>query len=213
MSMSSLKYFGNIGERRVDMNKQIKNLMLVVMAALLLAACGPFETASAPVVENPTITPEPVVSDPVEVIPTEIPVDVIGPEQFSKYIGLEFRSLPENLSQGFWMQIQDKEQGYSLMFVSDGPDKMLWLEKITQYDADGSASWEVKDVLGLSDLEPGLTLIPDGCSLNGMSDSEIFIVGRNGVIVLAWRANTTLGKFEPIPVDGIECDSDKATPL
>ena len=114
------------------MNKQIKNLMLVVMAALLLAACGPFETASAPVVENLTITPEPVVSDPVEVIPTEIPVDVIGPEQFSKYIGLEFRSLPENLSQGFWMQIQDKEQGYSLMLVSDGPDKMLWLEKITQ---------------------------------------------------------------------------------
>ena len=195
------------------MNKQIKNLMLVVMAALLLAACGPFETASAPVVENPTITPEPVVSDPVEVIPTENPADVIEPEQFSKYIGLEFRSLPENLSQGFWMQIQDKEQGYSLMLVSDGAEKMLWLEKVNHYDASGSPAWEVKDVLGLSDLESGLTLIPDGCFLNGVPDSEIFIAGRNGVIVLAWRANTTLGKFEPIPAAGITCDSDKATPL
>ena len=92
-------------------------------------------------------------------------------------------------------------------------NNMLWLEKVIQYNADGSVIWEVKDVLGLSDLEAGLTLIPDGCFLNGVPDSEIFIVGRNGVIVLAWRANTTSGRFESIPVSGITCDSDKPWPL
>jgi hypothetical protein len=62
-------------------------------------------------------------------------------------------------------------------------------------------------------LEAGLTLIPDACYLNGTPDSEILVAGRNGVIILAWRANTTLDKFEVIPTDGIECHSDKGIRL
>jgi len=192
------------------MNKQMKIFMLVVMVAMLLAACGQVETPTAPevvVTEESTTAPE-----PVEDNPTTVPSDDADPQDLSKYIGLVYPPSPEGLLKGFSMVIFDKD-GYGLSLVIDGVDKMLWLEKVVQYDANGSPTWEVKDVLGLSNLEAGLTLIPDGCFLNGVPDSEIFVAGRNGVIVNAWRANTTLSKFEPIPVDGIKCDSDKATPL
>ena len=192
------------------MNKQMKNFLLVVMVAMLLAACGQVETAPVPevvVTEVPTSAPE-----PVEDIPTAVPSDDADPEDFSQYIGLVYPPSPEGLTKGFSMVIFGKDS-YGLSLIIDGANKMLWLEKVVEYGADGSVIWEVKDVLGLSNLEAGLTLIPDGCFLNGTPDSEIFVAGRNGVIVNAWRANTALGKFEVIPADGIHCDSDKATPL
>ena len=96
------------------------------------------------------------------------------------------------------------------MMVLEGGNKMLWLSKITHYDTNGSSFWEVKDVLALSGLEAGLTLLPDGCLLNGTPDSEIIVAGRNGAIVLAWRANTSLDRFEVIATDGVQCNSDKA---
>ena len=192
------------------MNKQMKNFMLVAMVAMLLAACGQIETAPTPEV---VVTEEPTnVSEPVDDNPTTVPSDDADPQDFSQYVGLVYPLSPEGLSKGFSMVIWGKDS-YGLSLVIDGTEKMLWLEKVAQYDANGNAIWEVKDVLGLSDLEAGLTLIPDGCFLNGKPDSEIFVAGRNGVIVNAWRANTALGKFEVIPADGIQCDSDKATPL
>jgi hypothetical protein len=201
-----------IGERIIDMNKPLKNVTLIVTAVLLLAACGPFDTTPVPepVIENPTHTSVPlVVSEPTKTMPTAAS-DVLNPEQ---YIGLQYPPSPAGLSQDFSMLIENSDV-YSLSLVNDGRSKMLWLSKITHYDTNsGNPFWEVKDVIGLSDLEPGLTLIPDGCQLNGVPDSEILAAGRNKVIVYAWRANTSLGKFEAIAVDGIRCSSDKAMEL
>ena len=192
------------------MNKQTRNFMVVLVIVLLLAACGGAETAPTPelaVTEDPTSVPE-----PVEDIPTAVPSDGADSEEFSKYIGLVYPPSPAGLSQGFSMIIQDSDV-YGLSLVTDGVNKMLWLSKIARYDENGNAFWEVKDVLDLTSLEAGLTLLPDGCLLNGVPDSELFIAGRNGVVVLAWRADTALGKFEILPTDGIQCNSDKAMPL
>lgn len=192
------------------MKKQMKVSILVLIATLLLAACGGTETPSAPevvVTEEPTSLPE-----PVEDVPTAAPLEEADSDGVSKYIGLVYPPSPEGLTQVFSMLIQDKED-YSLMLVLEGGNKMLWLSKIDHYDENGSAFWEVKDVLDLTNLEAGLTLLPDGCSLNGQPDSEIFVAGRDAVIVHAWRADTALDKFEVIPTDGIRCNSDKAMPL
>ncbi|NJC94968.1 MAG: hypothetical protein C3F07_12385 [Anaerolineales bacterium] len=192
------------------MNRKMKDLILVLMIALLLAACGGTETPSAPVVavtEEPTSVPE-----PVEDTPAPLPTDVPDSEQFSQYIGLTYSSLPEGLALVFSMLIQNKE-GYGLTMVQEGGNKMLWLGRITGYDAGGSPLWEVKDVLGLSDLETGLTLIPDGCFLNGVPDSGIIVAARNGVIRFAWRIDTVLDKFETMPANGVTCNSDKAVSL
>ena len=193
------------------MNEQLKRLMLV-LTIVILTACGPVGTTPAPesVIENPTSRPEPVVvTEPTEAMPTAAS-GALTPEQ---YIGLKYPPSPAGLSQDFSMIIENSDV-YSLSLVKDGTSRMLWLSKITHYDANsGNPYWEVKDVLGLSDLEPDLTLLPDGCRLNGALDSEIIAAGRNGVIVLAWRANTSSGKFEVMTTDGIECHSDKAMPL
>ena len=196
-----------IGERIIDMNKQLKNLMSVVITILLLAACGQLETAPAP-------------ADVAELIVTESPTSVStvvvanesDPEIFSKYIGLNYPPLPAGLSDSFSMIIQDSDD-HSLWLVLDGENKMLWLSKLTHRDSSGNAYLEVKDILDLSNVEVGLTLIPDGCLLNGVPESEIFVAGRNGVMVLAWRANTSLDRFEIIATDGIECHSDKGVNL
>jgi len=203
------------------MNKQLKKLILVTITILVLAACGQFELTSAPaeapeitVTEIPASTVEPVViSEIIESTPTTVPSDESAPESFSQYIGLSYPPFPVSLSQDLSMLIQNSED-YSLSLVSDGTNKMLLLSKITHYDTtSGNPYWEVKDVLGLSNIEAGAVLIPDGCFLNGQPDSEIFVAGKNGKILLAWRANTTLNMFEVIPTGGIECQSDKAVSL
>jgi hypothetical protein len=199
------------------MNRQFKNLTLVMIAMLLLAACGrsgttlgPAEIPERPVTENPTGISEPVVIPaPSEGIPTAGPSDGLAPQSLSQYIGLRYPPFPAGLSQDFSMMIQDSND-HGLSLVVDGENKMLWLSKIIQYDANGVAYWEVTDVLDLSNLETGLTLVPDGCRLNGVPESEIFVARRNGVVLFAWRANTSLGRFEAMPLAGIQCNTDKA---
>ena len=191
------------------MNKQMKIVLWVGIMILFFSACGQVETA-------PTLTEAPelivtVTESPTDV-PTAVPPTGLAPEKFSKYVGLTYPPLPDGLSQGLSMIIQGSDV-YSLSLVLDGAKKMLWLSKITHYDANGSPYWEVKDVLGLSDVEAGLVLIPDGCFLNGQPDNEIIVAGKNGTTRLAWRANTTLNVFEVIPTNGIECHSDKGVSL
>jgi hypothetical protein len=208
-SYTTLNLESDIEKRTVNMNKQMKNsLLLVGLLVLLLAACGQVETTPIP-----ADTPEPLIvaENPTD-IPTAAPTAESDPEKINRYIGLVYPPSPENLTPGFSMIIQGAGH-HSLSLVSDGESRMFWLSQMTHSDADGVAYWEVKDILDLSNVETGLTLIPDGCFLNGVPDSEIIAAGRNGVIVLAWRADTTLNVFESIPVTGIECSSDKALPI
>ena len=191
----------------VDMHKQFKKLILIMMVVLLLAACGQFEPASAPVE-----APELMVTEIPITIPTTAPAEGLVPEKFSKYIGLNYPPIPAGLTEGFSMMIEGTED-HGLWLVMEGADEMLWLGEITHYDADGNAYWEVKDVLDLSDLEAGLVLLPDGCSLNGAPDHEIIIAGKDETVLLAWRANTALDMFEVVPTNGIECRSDKGFSL
>jgi hypothetical protein len=201
-----------MGKRSLDMNIKLKHGMLIILTVFLLTACGSFGTTPTPesVIDSPTSRPEPILTvEPTEAMPTAAP-NAMTPEQ---YIGLQYPPSLANLSQDFSMLIQDADS-FSLSLVNDGTSKMLWLSKITHYDANnGDPYWEVKDVLSLSDLQPGFTLIPDGCRLNDVPDSKIFVIGKGDAIVKAWRADTSLGKFQSIAVDGIKCSSDKAMPL
>jgi hypothetical protein len=198
-----------IGERNVNMNKQMKNVLLAGIMILLFSACGKLET-------TPTLTEAPELIVTVTENPTRVPTaastEGVAPEKFSKYIGLNYPPLPAGLSESLGMLIQDAND-HSLSLVLDGANKMLWLSKLSHTDSNGNAYWEVKDVLELSNLEAGLVLAPDGCFLNGQPDHEIFVVVKNGTILLAWRANTTSNVFEVIPTNGIECHSDKGMSL
>ena len=187
------------------MKKQMYNALLVGLIILLLTACGPSKAAPAPA---PIVT-----SNPVEIQNSPaVPVTGLAPAKFSHYVGSSYPPLPAGLTEGISMLIQDSED-YSLFLLSQGENQMLWLSKMTGRDSNGNPNWEVKDVLDLSDFEAGDVLVPDGCFLNGVPDNGILVAGRNGVMIAAWRANTTLNVFEVIPVNGIECHSDKGTVL
>lgn len=185
------------------MNAQLKNILLG--AALLISACGPLGSESTPVV-----APEPIVE--VTEDPPVVPTDAVAEERalppISSYIGMVYPPFPEGLTKGFSMIIQGSDDN-ALSFVSNGAGKMLWLEKHSRYDENGNPYWEVTDVLDLSNIESGAVLIPDGCSLNGRIDNEIFVVAKNETVLLAWRANTALDKFEVLATNGITCVSDK----
>lgn len=190
------------------MNKQMKNVLWVGIIFLLLSACGQLETTPPPAnMPVPMVTP-----GLEENVPTAVLANGSDPEKFSKYIGLSYPPLPAGLSEGFSMMIQDSNE-YGLWLLSDDAGRMLWLSKLTHRDSSGNAYWEVKDILDLSNLESGVTLVPDGCLLNGEVDNEIVVVGKNEKILLAWRANTTLNVFDVIPTNGIECRSDKGMSL
>ena len=189
------------------MNKQINNVVLLGVTILLLSACGQFATPGTPNTSTPTVLPS-----SVENTPTSAPAEASDPEQFRKYVGSIHPPFSDGLSDDFGMLIQGAED-HALMLVREGENKMLWLDKFTHYDSQGTAYWQVKDVLDLSNLEAGLILIPDGCSINGVPDSKIIVAAKDGTVRLAWRVNTTLDRFEVIPTNSIACNSDKAMDL
>lgn len=175
----------------------MKNLMkysIIRGMAILLAACGQLEPA------------------PSEAADINVPLASTVPEHLRKYVGLNYPPFPEGFTANYGLLILNAED-HSLWLTSDGRNDMLWLSKLTERNASGSGFWEVKHILDLSHVESGSSLIPDGCSLNGEPDSEILVIRTDGVIEQAWRANTTLDVFESVPVDGIECGSDKAWDL
>ena len=205
----------------------MKNVLLVGIITLLFSSCGQLENAP-----TPTNRPEIVVTS--TEIATNTPVLIatstvivakgLVPEKFSKYIGLNYPPLPDGISQNFGLVIWNSND-YGLSLVSDGENKMLWLNKLTRHDSSGKAYWEVKDILELPNIESDVVLIPDGCLLNGEFDYEILVIGKwddevfvsrymtNDKILLAWRANTILNVFEVISTNGIECHADNATNL
>ena len=188
------------------MNKQIKSLILVLITAFLLSACGWLATVPAS-----TDTPEPVIV--VTEIPTEAPTasptEEVTSGRFDQYIGLVYPPLADDLSPRFSMVVQGSDDNGMSLFM-DGGNRMLWLSKLYGYDESGNPTWQVADILDLSNIEAGAALIPDGCSLNGQVDNRIVAVGkRGGAILLAWRINTELDSFEPLAGDGLKCDSDK----
>ena len=192
------------------MKTKMKNILLVIgVLILLVSACGPLGRKSTPV-----DAPEPIVE--ASETPASVPTEAVAEEPalpgVSSYIGMVYPPLPFGFLEGFHLLVQDSD-GYELTLVSDGGRRMLWLGKESHTDAGGNWIWEVRDVLDFSQFEPGLTLLPDGCVLNGTPDHEVFVVGKNGEIVLAWRANTASEKFEAVPIDGVSCDSDKAVRL
>lgn len=188
------------------MKTQMKNVLLVIgMLIVLVSACGPLGSESTPVVASEPIVE---VTEEPAVIPTESVAEEPALPPINSYIGMVYPPFPEGLTKGFSMIIQGSDDN-GLSFVLGEAGRMLWLEKVNRYDENGSPFWEVADVLDLSNIENGAVLIPDGCSLNGRIDNEIFVVAKNETVLLAWRANTALDKFEVLAVNGITCNSDK----
>ena len=90
---------------------------------------------------------------------------------------------------------------------------MLWLEKITERDARGIPSWEVRDVLSFDKLKKNQEFLfsySSSCLQNGKEKLDLIVAEflpktKTYKIIDAWRANLKREKFEKISKKGIKC--------
>ena len=105
-------------------------------------------------------------------------------------------------------------ENYGVSRFSRGKKFMLWLEKITERDARGVPSWEVKDVLSFDKLKKNQEFFfsySSSCLQNGgerldlIVQAEFLAKTKSYKIIRAWRAKVKREKFEKISIKGIKC--------
>ena len=208
----------------------MKNIIFFGVIVLLISSCG--QSATPPtntpeftitVTENATHTPAPTIVSTqaqVEITPAVVSPTGLVPEELSKYVGLKYPPLPDELAEGFGSLVWDSD--YSVTIISDNQNTMLWLSQLTHYDKSGKPFREVKDIIKLPKSESNVVFIPNGCLLNEELDNEILAIGKwddevfvsrfipNEKIQAAWRANIAMGIFEVMSLEGIDCHADNA---
>ena len=110
-------------------------------------------------------------------------------------------------------------ENYGVSRFSKGRKNMLWLEKITERDAKGVPSWQVKDVLTFDNLEKNREFLysySSSCSQNGKETLDIVVMAelsadkKSYKILKAWNANHKKEKFEKISTKNIKCEVVKS---
>ena len=105
-------------------------------------------------------------------------------------------------------------ENYGVSRFSRGKKFMLWLEKITERDARGIPSWEVRDVLSFDKLKKNQEFLfsySSSCLQNGKEKLDLIVQAdflpktNTYKIIHAWRANVKREKFEKISTKGIKC--------
>ena len=95
-----------------------------------------------------------------------------------------------------------------------GDKFMLWLERITEFDADGVPSWEVRDVLNFAQPKKNQEFLfshSSTCLQNGEENFDLIVLTKffqktkTYKIINAWQANVEQGKFEKVSNKGIVC--------
>ena len=135
----------------------------------------------------------------------------------AKYIGLRHgKALPPGLKWigGSLVSAVRDEKEYGMTEIHRGTTKMLWFERMTHRDDNGTAYWEVKDVMVLPRISKKQVFLYAFCLLNNQHDSEIAAVADYDAdaqyftrVCRAWRANRQTEKFEAILTKGIKCEN------
>lgn len=136
----------------------------------------------------------------------------------SQYIGYKHKGVKygETLPNGV------KDQGGGLLTNENfgvsrfmkGKKYMLWLEKITDRNAKGVPSWEVRDVLSFDKLKKNQSFsysYSSSCLQNGKENLDLVVMlellpkDKTYKILKAWKANIKKARFEKISTKGIKC--------
>jgi len=108
-------------------------------------------------------------------------------------------------------------QPWSIDAVADRNNYMLWFSKVVSYDQNGKPYSQVSDVAILPPTAKDKKIVVSACLLEGVLDPEIVVLAKvdeeslakryllNPNIFLAWKANRSTGKLEPISTERIEC--------
>jgi hypothetical protein len=138
----------------------------------------------------------------------------------SEYVGYKYRgalpdeTLPNGVKSLGGGLITENEPTYGIGRKSKDGAQMLWLEIMTERDAEGVPSWEVKDVLAFPTFSKNQELLfsyGSTCQRNGKGDVKMIVLAdfsntaKTYKVRRAWLANTKTEKFNEIPVKGVQC--------
>ncbi|MDQ3801898.1 MAG: hypothetical protein M3384_20940, partial [Acidobacteriota bacterium] len=107
------------------------------------------------------------------------------------------------------------DENYGVSRFVKGRKQMLWLEKITSRDKKGIPSWEVKDVLVISNPKKNQEFLfsyGSTCTENGAEDLDLIVLAefqaaqKSYKVLQAWRADLLREKFQPLSVETIKCE-------
>ncbi len=134
------------------------------------------------------------------------------------YVGLRYqgRKLPKGIQEIAGWTVgtgTEPRQSYSVSYVRQGSQQMLWFQNLVSRDRSGNPTWQVIDAINLPKFNTGEQIAPPTCSFKGVSDPELIAVVkyedkeilRN--IRQAWRANRRTRKIEQIPPKNIVCQN------
>lgn len=107
-------------------------------------------------------------------------------------------------------------ENYGVSRFSKSGKIMLWLERITDFDADGVPSWKVTDVLTFARQKKNQELLfsySSNCMQNGRENLDLVVLAelspkaKTYKIINAWRANIRKEQFEKLSIKGIQCSA------
>jgi len=186
----------------------LKRCILLITTTLLLVSCSPLKLTTERVIPKATST--------------ALPNSTITPMGPYGYIGLEYPPLPSSITEdritGMMIWSPISSQDWAIEAVTDENHLMLWLSKTLFHD--GNAHFQVSDIVELSSTARDQDIVVSACTLNDVYDSEIVALVKfdeehppsrylsNDYVVIAWRANLTIGKFQQMATTGIECSGE-----
>lgn len=135
------------------------------------------------------------------------------PEQpVQSYVGLKIPPMPKGHETELGYLLGPEDQGkYSVEVVNYGPDRIVWMGRLLYHDENGRAHWEIIAALPPRPLPAGYHFSRGNCLNHGNPQPKIVaILKMEDKKVLtqirqAWKADPQKERFEPLPLEGIQC--------
>jgi len=130
------------------------------------------------------------------------------------YVGLKTPPMPQGHETELGYLLGSEEGRYAIEVVSFGSKKMVWMGRLLYHDEKGRAHWEIIAALPPQPLPMGYQFSGGNCLNDNKPQKEIVAIlkrdNRKALTQIhkAWKADPQKGTFEPLPLEGIQCDSE-----
>ena len=134
----------------------------------------------------------------------------------NKYVGLKIPPMPQEheTEVGYLLGLKD-ESHYAVEVVNFGSKKIVWMERLLYHDEKGRAHWEIIAALPPQLLPTGYHFSSGNCLNDSKPQPSIVAILKMenqkalAHIHKAWKADPRKEIFEPLPLEGIQCQNEK----
>jgi hypothetical protein len=131
------------------------------------------------------------------------------------YVGLKTPPMPQGheTELGYLLGQEDKGR-YAIEVVNFEAKKIVWMGRLLYHDEKGRAHWEIIAALPPQLLPVGYQFSGGNCLNANKPQPEIVAIlkmKKNEALTQvhkAWKADPQKGTFEPLPLEGIQCNNE-----